>query len=171
MMRFLDYFKRFTYTPNEFYDYLKLMEDAASGDVNIVILPAMTGEGGDGPALEPTVAQANDSYVATVMIKAVKESTGEILEFFNGPREVKVVTDTTAGTVAINDDDQGETGADATDSLTFVNGVCEFAVTLAGTWAENDTVKITVDDDNVGIMGYSIEKNNHFLIDVDANPE
>jgi len=45
-MRYLDYLKRFTYTPNEFYDYLKLMENAASGDVDLVILPAMTGRPG-----------------------------------------------------------------------------------------------------------------------------
>jgi hypothetical protein len=43
-MRFLDYLKRFTYTPNEFYDYLKRFEDAAGGDVDLVILPAMTGD-------------------------------------------------------------------------------------------------------------------------------
>ena len=30
-MRFLDYLKRFTYTPNEFYDHLKGLEDAAGG--------------------------------------------------------------------------------------------------------------------------------------------
>ena len=40
-MRFLEYLKRFTYTPNDFYDHLMGMEDAASGDVDLVILPAM----------------------------------------------------------------------------------------------------------------------------------
>jgi len=169
-MRKLDYLKRFTYTPNEFYDYLKGLEDAAGGDVDIVILPAMTGESNDGPALEPTVAEANDDFLATVTIKVVKNSTGEVLEFFNGTREVKVITNTSAGTIAVNDDDQSEAGADVTKNMTFENGVLTFTVTLDGTWAENDTVNITVDDNNVGIMGYTVEKNNHFLIDVDANP-
>jgi hypothetical protein len=41
---------------------------------------------------------------------------------------------------------------------------------MGGTWAANDTVKVTVDDDNVGIMGYTVEKNNHFLVEVQADP-
>ena len=50
-MRKLDYFKRFTYIPNEVYDHLMAIEDAAGGDVDLVILPAMTGDGGDEQAL------------------------------------------------------------------------------------------------------------------------
>lgn len=61
-MRYLDYLKRFTYTPNEFYDHLKGLEDAAGGDVDLVILPAMTGTPATGPALEPTVSEANDCF-------------------------------------------------------------------------------------------------------------
>jgi hypothetical protein len=41
---------------------------------------------------------------------------------------------------------------------------------MDGTWAENETIKVTVDDGDVGIMGYSIEKNNHFLVKVKADP-
>lgn len=172
-MRFLDYLKRFTYTPNEFYDHLKGLEDAASGDVDLVILPGMTGEPATGPALEPTVAQANveGGLTVNVEIRAIRKTSEDVLGFFNGTREIKVICASTAGTVAVNDGDAGEPDADVTANLSFVNGVCTFTVTLGGTWAENDTIKITVDDDNVGIMGYSVEKNNHFLIDVDANPE
>ncbi len=170
-MRFLDYLKRFTYTPNEFYDHLKGLEDAAGGDVDLVILPAMTGAGGDGPALEPTVSEANSEenpYVATVTLKIMNKAKTKVLEFFNGTREVKVDITSTAGTIAIDDGDQGS--ADVTKNMTFENGVCKFTVTMGGTWAENDTIKVTVDDSNVGIMGYSVEKNNHFLIEVDADP-
>ena len=169
-MRYLDYLKRFTYTPNEFYDYLKLMENAASGDVDIVILPAMTGEGGDEVALEPTVAEANADYEAEVTVKVVN-SNGDTLEFYNGTLEIKAIVSAAAGTVAINDGDAGDADADVTANLDFENGVLTFTVTLGGTWVENDTIKITVDDSDVGIMGYSVKKNNHFLIDVDANPE
>ena len=56
-MRYLDYLKRFTYTPNEFYDHLKGLEDAAGGDLELVVLPAMTGTPATGPALEPTVTE------------------------------------------------------------------------------------------------------------------
>jgi hypothetical protein len=167
-MRYLDYLKRFTYTPNEFYDYLKLMENAASGDVDLVILPAMTGAAGTGPALEPTVAEANDDYAFDVTLQVMNKAKTKVLEFYNGTMEVKVDITSASGTIAIDD---GEQGGDATKDMTFENGVCKFTVTLGGTWAENDTIKITVDDSDVGIMGYSVEKTAHFLVDVDANPE
>ncbi len=168
-MRFLDYLKRFTYTPNEFYDHLKGVEDAANGNVDICVLPGMTGAGKDGPALEPTVSEANDDYIAEVIVKVVN-SAGDTLRFYNGTLEVKAIINTTAGTIAINDGDQGAANADATANLSFENGILAFTVTLGGTWAEDETVKITIDDNDVGIMGYSVEKNNHFLIDVDADP-
>ena len=166
-MRFLDYLKRFTYTPNEFYDYLKLLEDAASGDVDLVILPAMTGTGGDQPALQPTVNEANGDLVVPVTIQVTNKAKNKVLEFFNGTREVKVDKTSTSGTIAIN---EGEQGDDATFNLDFENGVGKFTITLGGTWAKDDTIKVTVDDSNVGIMGYTVEKNNHFLVKVKANP-
>ncbi len=171
-MRFLDYLKRFTYTPNEFYDHLKGMEDAAGGDVDLVILPAMTGEPATGPALEPTVAQANveGGLTVNVEIRAIQKTSKDVLGFFNGTREVKVICDSTGGTVAINDGTAGVADADVSANLSFVNGVCAFTVTLGGTWAANDTIKVTVDDGDVGIMGYTVEKNDHFLVKVKANP-
>ena len=172
-MRFLDYLKRFTYTPNEFYDHLKGLEDAASGEVDILILPAMTGDGKDEPALEPTVTEANveGGLTVPVEIRAIQKTSKDVLGFFNGTREIKVICDSTAGTVAVNDGDAGAADADVAVNLSFVNGVCKFTVTLGGTWAENEAVKITVDDGDVGIMGYAVEKNNHFLVEVQADPQ
>lgn len=169
-MRAVDKFKHHTYVPNQFYDYLSRLEDAASGDIDLVILPAMTGESGDGAALEPTVTEANDDYAFDVTLKVMNKAKTDVMDWFNGTLEVKVDITSSAGTIAIDDGDAGVAGADATKNMTFVNGVCTFTVTLGGTWAENDTIKVTVDDSNVGIMGYSIEKNNHFLVDVDADP-
>jgi hypothetical protein len=166
-MRYLDYLKRFTYTPNEFYDYMKAIEDASSGNIEAVILPAMTGAGGNEPALQPTVSQANDGLVVPVTIKIMNKDKSKVLEFFNGTRQVKVDKTSSSGTIAINDGIQGD---DATFNLNFENGIASFDVALGGTWAENDTIKVTLDDDNVGIMGYAIEKNNHFLVEVKANP-
>jgi len=168
-MRYLDYLKRFTYTPNEFYDYLKLLEDAASGDVDLVILPAMTGTPATGPALEPTVSEANDDYVATVTMQIMNKAKTKVMEWFNGTLEVDIIPSSSLGTIVVNDD---ETPSDTTvtKNMTFENGVCEFTVTLGGTWAENDTIKVTVDDSDVGIMGYTVEKNDHFLVKVKANP-
>jgi hypothetical protein len=166
-MRFLDYLKRFTYTPNEFYDHLKGFEDAAGGDVDLVILPAMTGTPAVGPALEPTVTEANDDYAFDVTLQIMNKAKTNVLEFYNGTMEVKVDITSASGTIAIDD---GEQGGDATKNMTFENGACKFTVTLGGTWAENDTIKVTVDDNNVGIMGYAVEKNNHYLVKVKADP-
>jgi hypothetical protein len=165
-MRFLDYLKRFTYTPNEFYDHLKGLEDAAGGDVDLVILPAMTGESGDQPALDPTVTES-DGYAFDVTLQIMNKAKTKVLEWFNGTREVKVDITSSSGTIAIDD---GEQGGDATKNMTFENGVCKFTVTMGGTWAENETIKVTVDDSNVGIMGYAVEKNNHYLVKVKADP-
>jgi hypothetical protein len=169
-MRFLDYLKRFTYTPNEFYDHLKGLEDAAGGDVELVILPAMTGAGGDQPALQPTVTQANADYAFDVTLQIMNKTKTKVQEWFNGTLEAKVDITTSAGTIAIDNGEQGAAGADVTKNMAFENGVCKFTVTMDGTWAENDTIKVTVDDDNVGIMGYAVEKNNHYLVKVKADP-
>jgi hypothetical protein len=165
-MRYLDYLKRFTFTPNEFYDHLKGMEDAAGGDVDLVILPAMTGESGNQPALDPTVTES-DGYAFDVTLQIMNKAKTKVLEWFNGTREVKVDITSTSGTIAIDD---GEQGGDATKDMTFENGVCKFTVTLGGTWAADETIKVTVDDSNVGIMGYTVEKNDHFLVKVKADP-
>ena len=166
-MRFLDYLKRFTYTPNEFYDYLKLLEDAAGGDVDLVILPAMTGESGDQPALEPTVTES-DGYAFDVTLQIMNKAKTKVLEWFNGTRVVNVDITSSSGTIAIDDGEQGS--SDVTKNMAFENGVCKFTITMDGTWAENETIKVTVDDSNVGIMGYTVKKNNHFLVKVKANP-
>ena len=168
-MRKLDYYKRFTYIPNEVYEHLKGLEDAAGGDVDLVILPAMTGDNGDGPAFEPTVTESN-GYAFDVTLQIMNKAKTKVLEWFNGTREVKVDITTSTGTIAIDDGDQGSAGADATKNMAFENGVCKFTVTMGGTWAENDTVKVTVDDGDVGIMGYTVKKNDHFLVKVKANP-
>jgi len=168
-MRYLDYLKRFTYTPNEFYDHLKGLEDAAGGDVDLLILPAMTGTPATGPALEPTVSEANDKYVVPVTIQVTNKAKTKVLEWFNGTRKVTVDINTTAGQIAINDGDFATVNTDVTFDLAFENGVGTFTITLGGTWAANDTVNVTVDDSNVGIMGYSVKKTAHYLVKVKAN--
>lgn len=167
-MRLLEELKKHTYTPNSFYDHLMGLEDACSGNVDIAIFPAMTGENNDGPALEPTVTEANADYVAEVVVKVVN-SDGKPSTFYNGTLAAKVAITTTDGTIAVDDGEQGEANVDATKNITFENGVASFIITLGGTWAEGDTVKITVDDSDVGILGVTVEKNDHFLIDVDAD--
>ena len=168
-MRKLDYFKRFTYIPNEVYDHLKGLEDAAGGDVDLVILPAMTGVGGNEAALEPTVTES-DGYTFDVTLQVMNKAKTKVLEWYNGTLKVDVICASTAGTVAINDGESEGPGGDATFNLAFENGVGKFTVTMGGTWGANERVSVTVDDDNVGIMGYTVKKNNHYLVKVKADP-
>jgi len=168
-VRKLDYYKRFTYIPNEVYDHLKGLEDAAGGDIDLVILSGMTETGENEPALKPTVSEANDAYVATVTMQIMNKAKTKVLEWYNGTLEVKVICGSTGGTVAINDGEAGVAGAAVTADLSFVNGVCAFTVTLGGAWVKDDTVKVTVDNDDVGIMSYSVKKTNHFLVKVVDN--
>ncbi len=175
-MRFLDYLKRFTYTPNEFYDHLKGLEDAAGGDVDLVILPAMTGDGGHEAALKPTVSEANSTenpYVATVAVKLMNKANDKVLGWFNGTRKVTVDVSTTDGKIAVNDGDFAAVNTDVTFDLAFENGVGTFTITLGGTWDEEETIKVNADKDgsnnSVGIMGYTVKTENHFLVEVQAN--
>ena len=157
-MRKLDYYKRFTYIPNEVYDHLKGLEDAAGGDVELVILPA--------PALEPTVTEANDGYAFDVTLQVMNKAKTKVLEWYNGTLGVKVdksSTSSASGKIAIDDGAQGD---DATFNLDFENGVGKFTITLGGTWAANDTIKVTVDDSDTRIMGYTVKKKDHFLVKV-----
>ncbi len=171
-MRYLEYLKRFTYTPNEFYDHLMGLEDAASGNVDVAILPAMTGEASNEEALSPTVSEVNaeGGMIIPVEVRIVNKDE-ETLTFYNGVLEVDVAISTTLGTIAINDGDQGAANADGAINLVFENGAGKFIIVTGGTWAEDDTIKVTVDDNNAGIMSYTVEKNNHFLAKVAADPE
>jgi len=176
-VRKLDYFKRFTYIPNEVYDHLMAIEDAAGGDVDLVILPAMTGESSNQPALKPTVSEANSAenpYVATVAVKLMNKANDKVLEWFNGTRKVTVDINTTAGKIAINDGEFAAVKTDVTFDLAFENGVGTFTITLGGTWDGDETIKVNADKDgsnnSVGIMGYTVKVENHFLAEVQANP-
>jgi hypothetical protein len=64
------------------------MEDAASGDVDLVILPAMTGDAGNEAALEPTVTEANADLVVPVTIQVMNKAKTKVLEWYNGTLEV-----------------------------------------------------------------------------------
>jgi len=177
-MRYLDYLKRFTYTPNEFYDHLKGLEDAAGGDMAFVVLPAMTGDDGTDPALTPTASEANPEegeYSVTVTVKLMNQAKTKVMEWFNGKRKVTVDNGSSAGTLSINGDTPGSAGTNVTFDLEFENGVGEFTVTLGDTWEEDETVKINVNVDGsnqtVSIMGYTVKTENHFLIKVVEDPQ
>ena len=159
-MRYLDFLKRFTYTPNSFYDHLKGLEDAASGDVEINVLPA------EDDKLEIEAGDM-DGYEQEVTVQVVNDD-GDVLEFYNGELNFQVVNDSTSGTVAINEEDAGSAGDNVDEDLSFENGELKVKLTYGGTWTENDTAKVNVDKDDLDIMGYAVKVENHDVLEVQA---
>ena len=45
-----------------------------------------------------------------------------------------------------------------------------FVLVLGGSWAADDTITATVDNDDTKIMAYSVKKANHELLKVQADP-
>ena len=160
-MRKLEFLKRFTYTPNDFYDYQMKVENAMSGDVELNIIPAEADK-------EEIEIQDMDGHTQEVTVQVVNDD-GDVLDFYNGELNFQVVTDTTSGTVAINDEDPGNGGANVDEDLKFAAGELKVTLTYGGTWEENDTVKVTVDKDDVDIMGYAVKVENHDILEVQAN--
>lgn len=156
-MRYIESLKQHTYTPNDFYDYLAGVEDAMAGDMALSL-----------PKLEPIVSEANheDGYAVEVEV-ALVNTAGAIHGWYHGTKAIALTATSTAGTFAIGDGDQGTT---ATANLKFENGVAVLALAVGGTWAADDTIKATVDNDDTKIMGYSIKKADHALVTVDADP-
>lgn len=160
-MRFLEYLKRFTYTPNEFYDYLMGVEDLIYGDIDgLVVSPAMTGAGSDEQAVTLTPDNAK-GYTQEVVVGIVN-SNGDVIQPVDGKvLEVTLTKSSTAGTLKLN----GETYASKVD-LEFARGVCAFTVELGGTWAANDYVKVTLSTDAGGLLTTPETVTNHYLIKV-----
>lgn len=154
-MRYIETLKQHTYTPNDYYDYLARVEDAMVGDMAFSL-----------PKLEPIVSEANDEYVVEVEVTLVN-TAGNAHGWYHGTKAIALTATSTAGTFAIGDGDQGTT---ATADLEFENGVATLVLVLGGTWAADDTIKATVDNDDTKIMAYSVKKADHALLTVDADP-
>jgi hypothetical protein len=155
-MRFLDYLKRFTYTPNVFYDHLMRLEDAAGGDVKLNILPA-----------DPLkVAPGDmDGFVQDVTVQVVNNAD-EVLTWYNGILNVKAVNGSVSGTIAINEEDPGTAGADVDEDLQFENGILKLKLTYGGTWVDEEDVALTVAGDNKTICGYAVKVEEHDILTV-----
>jgi len=155
-MRYIETLKQHTYTPNDYYDYLARVEDAMVGDMAFSL-----------PKFEPLVSEANheDGYAVEVQVTLVN-TVGAIHDWYHGTKAIALSTTSTDGTFAIGDDDE------ATEAeLKFENGVATFVLVLGGTWAADDTITATVDDDDTKIMAYSVKKANHELLKVQADPD
>lgn len=157
-MRYIETLKQHTYTPNEYYDYLARVEDAMAGDMQFSL-----------PAIKPYASEANheDGYAVEVQVTLVN-TAGEAHDWYHGTKAIALSTTSTDGTFAIG---EGEQGTTATADLKLENGVATFVLVLGGSWAADDTITATVDDDDTKIMAYSVKKANHELLKVQADPD
>jgi len=155
-MRYIETLKQHTYTPNEYYDYLATIEDAMIGDMAFSL-----------PKFKPYVSEANheDGYAAEVQVTLVN-TAGEAHDWYHGTKAIALTATSSDGTFAIGDDDEASEA-----ELKFENGVATFVLVLGGTWAADDTITATVDDDDTKIMAYSVKKANHELLKVQADPD
>ena len=142
-MRFLDYLKRFTYTPNEFYDYLIGVERAMAGEIALIVSPATLGSS----AADVNAAIAtDDKFVRRVKVELKASADGDVHQWFTGSFSAAVTkTGTGNGTAAI---------ADGGGSVELENGVGYVDIEYTGTWAVGDTCTLTITGGT--IMGYSV---------------
>ncbi len=157
-MRYIETLKQHTCTPNDYYDYLARVEDAMAGDMAFSL-----------PKFKPYVSEANhkDGYAVEVQVVLVN-TVGEAHDWYHGTKAIALTKTSNAGTFAIG---EGEQGTTATANLKFENGVATFALVLGGTWAADDTITATVDNNDTKIMAYSVQKANHELLKVQADPD
>lgn len=147
-MRFLEYLKRFTYTPNIFYNYEMVKEDAMAGDMLLVVDPD---EPDHGESVVVGAITEDDEFVYEVEVRLESEA-GRVHEWFNGEMTASI-TSTTAGTgtAAIVD-----TGA-GTTKVALVNGVGKIQIKYTLNWAADDTCTVKVSPSNVNeVMGYAL---------------
>ncbi len=164
MARTAEFFKRHTYTPNDFYRYFASVEEGLSGDVEVHIEPPEEDE------LLPEAADITADPITIPIKVSIVNSEGTVHEWYNGSLKMRAVVDSAAGARAgFLDDTIGDANASVDKILPFVNGVCEFTVRTGGTWAAGNTLKLNVDQDNDGILGYGTQVTNHDLIDVQVD--
>ena len=138
-MRYLDYLKRFTYTPNEFYDYLIGVERAMAGEMVLVVSPATLGSSA---AVVNAAIAADDKFVRRVKVELKASADGDVHQWFTGSFSA-AVTKNGNGTAAIK-----------RNSVELENGVGYVDIVYTGTWAQGDTCTLTITGGT--IMGKSI---------------
>lgn len=123
-MRIPEYLKRFTYTPNDFYDYMIAMEKAMAGDLVLVLSPATLAN--SAAAVNAAVGGAAEKFVRTVLVE-LQAADGTVHEWYTGELAA-AVTETTAGngTSAI---------ADSATKVSLENGQGTIDIEYTGAWS------------------------------------
>lgn len=142
-MRMPEYFKRHTYTPNEFYDYMEQIERGLAGELQLVLSPATTG------SLDADIADAitaDSKFIRTVKAELKSAADGMLHTWFTGSFAAAVAAAAAGdGAVAL---------ADEATAVSLKNGVGTIAIEYTGTWAAGDTCTLTITGGNV--LGYTV---------------
>ena len=126
-------FKKHTYTPNEFYDYMHQIELSMSGDLAIVVAPDKCGS--SAAEIAAAVAGEDQKFIRTITVK-LTNAAGETLEWFNGSLTVEV-TEVTAG-------DGVSAVVESETTVKLTNGIGTIDIEYTGTWAAEDAQTTTI---------------------------
>lgn len=123
-MRIPEYLKRFTYTPNSFYDYLVAIEKAMAGDLVLVLTPATLAN--SAAAVNAAVGGTAEKFVRTVQVE-LQAADGTVHEWFTGELAA-AVAETTAG-------DGASAIADSATEVSLENGQGTIDIEYTGAWS------------------------------------
>lgn len=128
----IDQFNDHTYVGADYFEYMRQVEKALSGDVTLVLTPATLGS--SAAKVAAAIAGTAEKFVRTIEF-AVKDAAGNIHTWFNGDIAL-TIAETTAGTgvAAI---------ADSATKVSLVEGVGSVDIEYTGVWAAADTSTLT----------------------------
>lgn len=128
----IDIFNDHTYVTPEFFEYLRMVEKALSGDIVLVLSPATTGS--KATAIAAAVAAQGGKFIRTVKFE-LQDAAGNIHTWFSGDIAL-TSADVTAG--------DGESAiADEATNVTLKEGVGSVDIEYSGAWAAADTNTLT----------------------------
>lgn len=128
----IDQFNDHTYVGADYFEYMRQVEKALSGDVTLVLTPATLGS--SAAKVAAAIAGTAEKFVRTVKFE-LKDATGNVHTWFNGEIAISIA-ETTAG-------DGVSAVADSATTVSLVEGVGSVDIEYTGIWAAADTSTLT----------------------------
>lgn len=128
-------FKKHTYTPNSFYDFMETVEKALCGDIAIA--------NATDPVTAQNLADLNANGLTLELELKLQDSDGNVHEWFN--RSLTATIATSGNGVAVDGD------GDSWATIEFVKGRATMEIVLqdevtGAAWVNEETVTITIAD-------------------------
>lgn len=128
----IDQFNDHTYVGKDYFEYMRQIEKALSGDIVLTLTPATLGS--SAAKIAPAIAGDAEKFVRTVKFE-LKDAAGNIHTWFNGDIALTIAEVTAGDGVAAI--------ADSATKVTLVEGVGSIDIEYTGTWAAADTSTLT----------------------------